>query len=572
MGNGRKHKLAVLSDEDCWLLFGRRALEHRSAEERLALEKTGREIVKKCGGVPLTAKTIGSVMLMNWWMEKDTIVNLWVAHGFISSNESEEEKIGERHFNDLLSQSLLQDAELHDDKNIRRCKMHDLVHDLAQFVAGSNCSVVEIGKQALSMNINNVHHSLLIFSHEAGDETNEADEMASILATRHKAQKLQTLLIKSTNSWGHHRVSQNLFQRLRCIRALDFESYQHWEIAYISGTGIGRLTGLRTLTNFVVGVGDEECKCEELKHLNYLQGRLQITGLKNVRSRDEAREAELYNMQNLHALFFKYNDDDAELLDDEVKRMEDVLEILQPHTNLKEFEIYDYKVSKLPKWIEDPAFCNLVRVKLWYCDKCKQLPGLGKLPSLKYLEIMNMEEVIKVGGEFRGNDDNEGSDGLVSFPKLETLIFWNMPNLEWELSGGDGEVMPSLLHLTIYDCIKLELPSNLPPLLQKLVLNLSNEGMSSGRLLRILPSLKHLMIAYSLDLTSLPGGWLGQLKALQTLETVSYGRLGSLPEELQQLTMLQELTIRRCPLLEERYRDGREDGTRLLISPISHFI
>ncbi|XP_058107391.1 putative disease resistance protein RGA3 [Magnolia sinica] len=672
-GSSYIHKLLALSDEECWSLFNRRALEHRIAEERLELEAIGREIVKKCGGVPLAAKTIGSAMRSrktrrewevvlgseiwnsgdvlgdmlpalllsyqdlspalkqcfaycsvfpkDWEIEKDMIVKLWAAQGFIHSKEGEEiEDIGGRYFDDLLRRSLLQDAEFNYDRNIvGGCKMHDLVHDLAQFVLGGDCSTVEIRKQA-SSNLNNIRHSFFIFS-------DEACEVASISATLYKAQKLRTLLRDPRIS----SVPRNLFHHLRYLRALDLSHARSQNLSRtigqlkhlryldfsfadivelpeevsncrnlqtlrlsncyrleklprgltkmnnlrhleIEGTnmlkylpqGIGRLTGLRTLTEFTVGGGDEGCNCRELKYLNHLQGSLLIKNVEKVRSRDEAREAELHKKQHLHALTLKYGYDGR--LDDD----EDVLEILKPHTNLKEFIIWYYKGSKLPKWIEDPVFSNLVKVELICCKGCKQLPGLGKLPSLKYLEVVSMKEVRYVGGEFSGDTNNDGSGGVVSFPKLETLSFGGMPNWEeWELREGDGQVMPSLVEISVKWCPKLKaLPHNLPPeLLQRLSLGISNDGMSSEAPLPIFPNLNHLEIWGNDELTSLPGGWLGQLKALQTLEIYNCNRMESLPEELQHLTKLQQLKIRSCRVLEERYGDGGEDRDKIANIP-----
>ncbi|XP_058108867.1 disease resistance protein RGA2-like [Magnolia sinica] len=659
------HKLAVLSDEDCWLLFRSKALEHRSAEECSELEEIGRQIVKKCGGVPLAAKTIGSVMQSrrtrsqwelvlqsemwnsgdvfegilpalllsyydltpalkqcfayfsifpkDWEIEKDMIVKLWVAQGFICSinGSGDMEEIGKLYFDDLLRRSLLQDAEINSDDSIFRCRMHDLVHDLAQYVAGSDCSVVEISKEA-SLGLNNVRHSFLVDYDRDGDE---AYKLASISATLHKAHKLRTLLLQYSRI---SKVPDKLFHHLRRLRALDLSGtdikklpqtvgqLKHLRYLDLSMTGIeelpkelsncinlqtlrlnycqklrklpsgmrkmislrhlefedsnglsylpeaiGRLTELRTLTKFIVGGDNQGCKCGELKHLNHLQGSLRITGLQNVKSRDEASDAELHEKQHLHALSLEYDDEDGEPLDDEVKRMEDVLESLQPHTNLKELNIRYYKGSKLPKWIGNPMFSNLVEVKLSHCLKCIQLPGLGKLPSLKFLIIKGMVEVKKVGGEFSGDDQNDGSGGGgVSFPKLETHFFNKMPNWEeWELRGGDGEVMPSLLELRIYDCPKLKaLHCNLLPLLQRLILK--SIKMLSGGPLPVLPNLNDLRIDGIRELTSLPGDWLGQLRALQTLEILDCPQLESLPEELGQLKALQTLKICNCRQLK----------------------
>ncbi|XP_058108858.1 putative disease resistance protein RGA3 [Magnolia sinica] len=499
-GNERALAQLAYNDEKVKEHFNMRicnALEHRSEEESSDLEEIGREIVKKCGGLPLAAKAIGSAMCSrmtrrewefvlrseiwnsgdvlggilpallltnhdlppalkhcfsyfsifpkDWEIEKDMIVKLWVAQGFIRCEESEDmEEIGRLYFDDLLRRSLLQVAEFDYYKNILNYKMHDLVHDLAQFVAGSDCSLVEIRKQAL-LNLNNLRHSFLIVS-------DEADEVACISSTLYKAPKLRMLLLHSSVSM----VPQILFHHWRRLRALDLSntsikklpptvgqlkhlrfldlsdtgveelpegvsncinlqtlrlnyykklrklprgmkkmiSLRHLEFERFIGIkylpkGIGRLTGLQTLTKFIMGGDDDEgCNWGELKYLNNLLGRLEITGLENVMSRDEAREAELYKKQHLHSLYLHYVYRPGEALDDEVKRMEVVIEILQPHTNLKELEIYNYK-----------------------------------------------GEVRKVGGEFTGDDNNAGSGGGgVSFLKLETLIFFQMP--KWERGVG----------------------------------------------------------------------------------------------------------------------------------------
>ncbi|KAL6134298.1 hypothetical protein ACLB2K_066530 [Fragaria x ananassa] len=54
--------LKVLSDENCWLLFSRIAFTNRNQDECKILEPIGREIVKKCKGLPLVAKTLGGLM------------------------------------------------------------------------------------------------------------------------------------------------------------------------------------------------------------------------------------------------------------------------------------------------------------------------------------------------------------------------------------------------------------------------------------------------------------------------------------------------------------------------------
>ena len=61
MGSILPHHLSFLSDEDCWLLFKQRAFG-RGNEEHPNLVAIGKEIVKKCGGVPLAAKSLGGLV------------------------------------------------------------------------------------------------------------------------------------------------------------------------------------------------------------------------------------------------------------------------------------------------------------------------------------------------------------------------------------------------------------------------------------------------------------------------------------------------------------------------------
>uniref|UniRef100_A0A2N9J107 Disease resistance RPP13-like protein 1 n=1 Tax=Fagus sylvatica TaxID=28930 RepID=A0A2N9J107_FAGSY len=55
--------LTELSNDDCWDLFTQHAFVNRNPNEFLDLVKTGKEIVKKCGCLPLAVKTIGVLIL-----------------------------------------------------------------------------------------------------------------------------------------------------------------------------------------------------------------------------------------------------------------------------------------------------------------------------------------------------------------------------------------------------------------------------------------------------------------------------------------------------------------------------
>jgi hypothetical protein len=72
--------LEMLSEEDCWLVFSKIAFFDRDPNQCEQLEDLGRQIAKKCKGLPLAAKTLGSLMRFKrsreqWEMVLDS--NLW---------------------------------------------------------------------------------------------------------------------------------------------------------------------------------------------------------------------------------------------------------------------------------------------------------------------------------------------------------------------------------------------------------------------------------------------------------------------------------------------------------------
>ncbi|AES69515.2 LRR and NB-ARC domain disease resistance protein [Medicago truncatula] len=191
------HKLDLLSNEDCWSLLSKHALGsdefHHSSNT--ALEEIGRKIARKCGGLPIAAKTIGGLLrskvdisewtsILNsdiWNLSNDNIlpalhlsyqylpshlkrcfaycsifpkdcpldrkelVLLWMAEGFLDCSQrgKKMEELGDDCFAELLSRSLIQ--QLSDDDRGEKFVMHDLVNDLATFVSGKSCCRLECG-------------------------------------------------------------------------------------------------------------------------------------------------------------------------------------------------------------------------------------------------------------------------------------------------------------------------------------------------------------------------------------------------------------------------------------------
>ncbi|CAK9153332.1 unnamed protein product [Ilex paraguariensis] len=186
-----------LSEDDSWILFESRAFEIGRREENL--ETIGKAIVKKCRGLPLAIKALGSLLRFKnstseWlrvkesaiWdladgengispvlrlsynnispssrqcfvycsifpkdyaMEVDMLIELWIANGFIhSKGETDLYRMGRGIFNNLVCRSFFQDVK---EGYMGRltCKMHDLMHDLAMSIMIQECYIIEPGKE-----------------------------------------------------------------------------------------------------------------------------------------------------------------------------------------------------------------------------------------------------------------------------------------------------------------------------------------------------------------------------------------------------------------------------------------
>ena len=179
--------LPFLSEDESWSFFLKSS---GWKEEDLDSDfiTAGKDIIKKCGGVPLAIKTLGSVLQekrrINTWraikesnlwdeehiegrvfvslklsyvhlkdhlklcftfcsifpkgyrINKDYLIEQWIAHGFVKwKKEEQPEDIGSDYFNSLVKGGFLQLAPETEPNEIRReCWMHDLINDLAQYI------------------------------------------------------------------------------------------------------------------------------------------------------------------------------------------------------------------------------------------------------------------------------------------------------------------------------------------------------------------------------------------------------------------------------------------------------
>nr|XP_023888387.1 disease resistance protein RGA2-like [Quercus suber] len=191
------YNLKGLPEEDCMSLFVKLAFKVGQQNQYPNLLNIGREIVKKCKGVPLAVSTLAGLLYSKvdeheWKFIRDNeiwnleqregdilpalklsynqlpfhlkqcfvycsvfpkdfefnnlqLIQFWLAHGILQSpaNESQElEDVGDLYIKELLSRTFFQDVDQHEFLPFYSFKMHDLVHDLAFSIAKGECSVV----------------------------------------------------------------------------------------------------------------------------------------------------------------------------------------------------------------------------------------------------------------------------------------------------------------------------------------------------------------------------------------------------------------------------------------------
>ncbi|KAH9751840.1 hypothetical protein KPL71_014461 [Citrus sinensis] len=462
----------------------------RSFEDCEKLEPIGRKIACKCKGLPLAAKVIGNLLrskstVKEWqrilesemWkieeigqgilaplllsyndlpsnsmvkrcfsycsvfpkdynMNKRELINLWMAQGYLNADEDEEmETIGEEYFNILTTRSFFQEFQKNDDDDIMSCKMHEIVHDFAQFVSSKECLWLEINGSHPEANwIREIPENVGKLIHLKYLNLSEVviERLPETLCELYNLQKLDIRLCRNLRELPE---GIGKLMNMRSLLNAETRSLKYMPI------GISKLTSLRTLEKFVVGGGVDggsTCRLESLKNLQLLR-ECRVQGLSNVSHVDEAERLQLYNKKNLLRLGLQF----GRVVDGEgeegrrknIEKDKQLLEALQPPLNVEKLWIVYYGGNILPKWLT--SLTNLRELKLLSCVNCEHLPPLGKLP-LEKLELYNLKSVKRVGNEFLGIEESSedgpssssSSPSVIAFPKLKSLIIEELDELE----------------------------------------------------------------------------------------------------------------------------------------------
>nr|UBY07411.1 NBS-LRR disease resistance protein [Dasypyrum villosum] len=463
-----------------------------------------------------------AVFRKDYEMEKDRLIQLWMANGlFQEEGTMDLVQKGEFIFDELVWRSFLQDKKVvvrcdlyHGGTEYKTivCKMHDLMHDLAKDVTDECANIEELSQQkALLKDVCHMQMSKAEIERIGGlckgrtylrtmlspSETRE-DFLYDLLCRSHMDIKQLTslralhcphssiVICKAINA-KHLRYldlsgsnivvlpdSVGVLYNLQTLRLVDCKELRQLseDMAglrklihlYLSGCHrlnimcphFGLLNNLHILTTFVVDTGDD-VGIEQLKDLQNLRNRLELFNLSKIKSGRNAKEANLNQKQNLSELLFSWDQEK----DDESRDVEEVLQCLEPHSNIQKLEIRGYHGLEISQWMRKPQMFDCLReLKMSDCPKCNSIPVIWLSISLEILSLEKMDNLTTLCN----NLDVEAGGCITPlqiFPRLKKMSLIELPSLEIWAENSVGVpshnlvTFPVVEELVIKNCPKL---------------------------------------------------------------------------------------------------------------------
>ncbi|XP_026428217.1 putative disease resistance protein RGA1 [Papaver somniferum] len=472
-----------LSDDECLSIIRMKAFSPGGALQLPIMSEIGKEISKKCAGLPLAAIFFGNLMYLHntetywskvrddvglntsdnpndiipilklsydilpshlkqcfsytsifpkgWEIEKDKLVQLWIAEGFlqpfIAGSQQSMEDIGNDYFQSLLRRSFFEVVKRDKLGEILLFKIHDLLVDLARSVLGRDELMIldasEMKSTCFQKDIENaseVRRLHLIFD-EYTSETffRDTRKLRTVIACGSTNMELghlvgnKCLRVISLQNFYHkrkripYRVQSSL--KFMHLRYLDLSGF-HFEYT-INQVSIDELYNLQTLVlSYCFGVQiilGGIIFLKKLRHLNlsysdveFLPG--SITSL-----------ARLQTLNLSHCIRF-------EELPDDIGSLE----------HLKSLILSSTGITELPDSLT--LIRNLRRLEIDGCGKLKSLPRrLGELTQLRCLDL-TLTEVIGLPESCAQNLSNleivnlgtkcELPDEIKNWSKLKSFI------------------------------------------------------------------------------------------------------------------------------------------------------
>ncbi|KAH9608984.1 hypothetical protein KSS87_020937, partial [Heliosperma pusillum] len=517
-------------------------------------------------------------------INKEKLIRLWMAQGYIVPLHVGQslEDAGEEYISILLQRCFFQDVEKNDIGGIHSFRIHDLIHDVAQKVAGmgvvalhsfqtnvgdelhhvfhvgskckgsifSKCKIRSYVRNGYEINfpvaklVKNWNFLRTLDLHDLDIQTlpnsigkllhlrylNLSDNK-HLVVLPYSITKLYNLITLDLSGCSDLKELPKGLTKLANLRHLDISGC--CELSYIP-SGLDKLSYLCVLTEFVVGEGSSVGVLENLEALKSLRGSIRIRITEKCMGAMESRDGYLRSMKHLEALAISLSSHGNH---------ETLLEILEPPFSLKGLQLDSYHEATLPsRWLGTGILHNwatflpnLVRVDLNMCSNLIHLPSLSKLPHLKSLSLIFLPKL-----EYIEDSTHDWSSKDVFFPSLETLEISLMNELKgWrrrEDVGCSSCWQPSFSRLSVLEIQRCKKLTSFPACMSLKKLTLC--GVHKD--LRIISSDQE---NDSIKLRELSFDDLDYLKSLPTEGLISIGIGGN--QDIKNLSELGE-TIKGC--------------------------
>jgi len=506
MGTIPSYVLEGLSAENCLSLFLKWAFREGEEKEHPNLVEIGKEIVKKCRGVPLALKTSGSSLfsvfdLERWEIMRDheiwnlkqqkddilpslklsydqmpshlrrcfaffslypkdfgftsaEIATFWVTLGLLRSpfGSQKIEDVGKLYIDEFYSRSFLEDFE--DFGTVYYFKLHDLVHDLSLYVAKEEFLMVNSHTRKIP---EQVRHISVV----------ENDSLSHTLFPNSRGVRTIIFPVDGVGV-GSESLLETWIKRYKYLRYLDLSDYSFDTLP----NSIAKLEHLRAL------ILDNNCRIKRLPNSFCKLQNLQMLSLRGC-----------LGLETLP------------------KRLGMLISLRKLYITTKQCILPEDEFASLN---------NLHTLIFEYCDNLKFLfrGAQALLPSLKVLVIQSCGSLESLP--------------LHILPKLEVLIVTRCVMLNLSLNSERPIQRLMMKYLHIDQCApRQELPQWI-------------QGASN--------TLRTLLISNCHWLEMLPE-WLNTMTHLKMLHIVNCPRLLHLPSDMHRLRALEDLIIDGCPEL-----------------------
>ncbi|XP_029153143.1 putative disease resistance protein RGA1 isoform X1 [Arachis hypogaea] len=506
MGKAYKQNLLYLPDEDCLKLFLRCAFPAGEENKHPRLVEIGKEIVRKCKGLPLAVVSLGCML------HSENRESVWK-----KTRDSEIWKMDQQNDGILAALKLSYN---HLPSELKRCF--------------SYCSVFPKGYEYSNLELISfwMAHGLL----QTNDEDEEAEDLGEFY--------IQELVSKS--------FFEGVPEDQVVVDGLIFEELKHLGISYFKMHDLINDLAVSTMQNERAAVKFNSTNVREnVQHLSFSDSREGVPNFDNKR------------LSKVQTIGFWHASESASAITEPFLRW-----VFKEFRYLRVLNLQCSNFQFLPDCFNKMK--HLRYLNLSYCQRMEKLPdSICKLQNLEVLNLCrcvalkyipkNLRYLVSLRILWITTQMNDLSCiGFKTFSSLQILILWNCENLTF--LPHDLRHLTALKRLSIEACLEVthfgdeaeqEIDDDYSLKLEQFSINQLPELLALPNWLRrCSKTLRYLGLSQCQSLTAFPE-WFPILTSLETLLIADCPKL-TLPHNMDNVHNLQNLKIFGCPQLVER--------------------